>query len=117
MRDGKIFICQWERAEAGGAEVVVIGDTNVDLIKKDHPDRDIKPLMELIEERVMTMGFIQLVQGPTRFWPNTADSLLDQVWVNTPIKVTQCRNITRATGDHNIISVMIRTKGDIKRPT
>ena len=101
------FVCQWERAESGGAEVLVIGDTNVDMIKYNNPDQEIKPLVDLLNERVVTMGFIQLVQGPTRFWPNTADSLIDQVWVNTPLKVTQCRNITRATGDHNIISVVL----------
>ena len=82
----KLFINQWIKAD-GQADTIVIGDTNVDKIKWDTPDQEISPLVELMKNKIETLGYIQLVKNATRFWINTRDSLVDQLWTKTPDKI------------------------------
>ena len=58
----------------------------------------------------------QLVTEATRFWPNTRDSLIDQVWSNCPQIVIYVNNITHGASDHNIIEIDIKLKGKIGAP-
>ena len=66
--------------------------------------------------RIETCGFVQLVREPTRFWPQTEDSLIDQIWTNAPNKIVQCSNIVRSVGDHNIVGATMRLKGTQSYP-
>ena len=39
-----------------------------------------------------------------------ADSLVDQVWINRPQRIVSHQNEVRGSSDHNLISILVRTK-------
>ena len=104
------IIAQWKKASIG-AEVVTIGDTNLDKLKWQTPEQANQGMVNTTKLQIETLGYHQLVQGPTRFWPNKLPSLIDQVWSNTPETILQCNNLTRPVADHNLITTVIRLKG------
>ena len=89
-------------------------DFNVDYLKWDESDHLHNELIEELKDRIETKGFVQLVKGATRFWPNTLPSLIDQTWTNCPDKVVHCKNLNRPVADHNMIFTQIRLKGKIR---
>ena len=111
----RAFIEQWKRADKLG-EVHVIGDLNVDMMKWDRPEYATAPLVDMLKEEIVTLGYSQLVKGPTRFWPGTRDSLVDVVWTKCPDKILQCNNRNRSVADHNFIKVVMRVKGQGRKP-
>ena len=61
-----------------------------------------------------TLGFQQLVDGPTRFWPGVADSMLDHTWTNNSSRIIKVENIVNSASDHNLVKTTIRTKNPVK---
>ena len=100
---------QWT-AKGGTEELLVAGDMNLDHIRWDNLEQEIKYMVETTKERVETLGFAQLVKGPTRFWRDVCPSLLDQVWSNCPERVQFCKNLSRPIADHNIIETQVNLK-------
>ena len=94
------------------AEVVVAGDLNLDFLKWSNPEQINLNTTSETENRIKTLGYSQLVQGPTTFWVDTEPSLVDQVWTRNPQSVLQCNNITKAVANHNVIDTIIRLKGN-----
>ena len=112
----KKFTEQWKKASIG-ANVFVVGDTNIDLVKWDNPEQTVATLVEMIKTDIETLGYSQVVEGVTRSWPYTADSAIYQVWTNSGNRILQCMNITRGVADHNLIVLIIRLSGQTNRPT
>ena len=110
------YLRQWETAADRDTEVIVIGDTNLDIEKWESPDKGTEHMTIETQNRIETWGFVQLVRGATRFWPQLEDSLVDQVWTNVDNKVIQCKHIVRVVGDHTILEVLFRLKGSQLRP-
>ena len=73
-------------------------------------------MTDIIKYKIETIGFFQLIQGPTRFWPHTPESLIDQIWTNAPDLIISSRNIIHAVADHNLIELNIRMKGKQSYP-
>ena len=69
-------------------------------------------MTEDTKNEVETENFTQIIETPTRFWTNQADSIIDQIWVNTPEKVLKHKNMKRAVADHNMIQITYRLKGN-----
>ena len=84
---------QWKSAEKNTV-CTVIGDTNIDFMKWNDPDRGMKDLTNIMKDEVETMGFVQMVEKPTRFWLQTADFLVDQIWSNRVDRISEVVNIT-----------------------
>ena len=102
---------QWSRIDRLNGEVIVVGDLNLDKLKWQYPDK-VNVLMVLeMKNTVESNGYAQMVTGPTRFWRNTAPSLVDHVWLNHPDRLLSCRNLSRPVADHNLVSTTYRTKG------
>ena len=80
-------------------------------LKWSNPDHDHRIMTEKIKNEIEIEGYSQLVTGYTRTWPGQVSSLLDQCWTNCSNRIVSCRNIVRATSDHNLIEVVIRVKG------
>ena len=97
-----MFIQQWISASQQG-NVTVIGDTNLDHLKRAVPEHSHLNMVNLDKHEIETLGYTQLVHGPTRFWPQKADSLIDKCWTNNPDKVVHTLNIINGTTDHNLI--------------
>ena len=88
----------------------LVGDTNLDYLKWQHPDEAHKKMVEKTRDEMEPEGFTQTVRGYTRQWPGQSDSLLDQCWVNHPTRVICTTNENRSSSDHNYIGVVLRTK-------
>ena len=99
------------------ADTIIIGDTNIDKMKWTNPEQRMISMVNTMKTEIETLGYIQMVKNPTRFWINSTDSLLDQIWTKNPDKFIQCRNISRGVGDHNMIEAIIRIKGQNKKPS
>ncbi len=90
---------------------MVIGDLNMDKLRWDSPDTKHAIMVEDTKAAVKHENFEQIIEGPTRFWEGQTVSLLDQIWVNRPEKVTEWNNLNKSDGDHNLIQVKYRIKG------
>ena len=88
----------------------------MDALKWQQPDQAKIKMTDLVKNCIETMGFNQLIRGPTRFWPNQTSSLIDQCWANCPEKVLTATNIRNGTSDHNLIEAVIKIKGKIGTP-
>ena len=77
------FISQWKLASRDN-QCFVVGDTNLDMFKWDNPEHVHIPMIQQMNDEVITLNFSQVIEGATRYWPGTQDSLLDQCWTNSP---------------------------------
>ena len=111
-RRWKIFVNQWKAASSAG-QCIVIGDINLDLGKWDTPEPSQEKMYDMVKEEICTINTSQVITGPTRFWPGTIPSHIDQCWSNTTEKILNIRNRTRGEGDHNLISITFRLSGKI----
>ena len=105
----KKIIGQWIDGSSADS-CLIIGDTNIDALKWTNPDQAIEEMVDTIKEEIITRNFQQIIQGPTRFWVNKDPSLIDQVWSNSPQRISEIKNFTRSTADHNVICVSHRMK-------
>ena len=64
------FIEKWKRA-ARGADVMVLGDLNLDFLKWGLPDGAHHRMVDKV--KFETLGFSQMIQGVTRTWPGQPD--------------------------------------------
>ena len=113
--DQNNFVNSWVLA-GNRTNCFLLGDTNLDHLKWARPENGHNTMVDLVKQRIETCGFTQLVQGPTRFWPNSLPSLIDQAWTNSPQHIVSTRNINNAVADHNTIEVVIRLKGKFSTP-
>ena len=103
------FVSTWARAAAEG-DVTVLGDLNLDYIKWANPEEGISRMVEKVKVEVETLGFQQMVQGPTRTLRDQPQSNLDHCWMNNPGRLIFHKNLERAYSDHNLILIQFRTK-------
>ena len=68
-------------------------------------------MTDMIKDRIEPLNFTQIIQKHTRSWRGLDDSLLDQIWTNTPIKIIRNWNKVRTFSDHNYIGMQLRLKG------
>ena len=93
---------QWASVQTG-ADTLIVVDLNLDHQKWMSPDPVNQYMVEDTKNKIETLGFAQYVRGPTRFWKDTTQSLLDQVWTNNSNIIIHCKNLTRPVADHNIV--------------
>ena len=96
-------------------ECQVTGDINLDYLEWGHPNYEHENMTELLKNNIETMGFHQLIETATRFWPNQSSTLLDHSWTNRPLKIVKTANISRSSSDHNVIITTIRTENCIEQ--
>ena len=108
------FLEQVVRARSSSS-VHIIGDFNLDFRKWASPDGHHINLVNNTKNILEAGGYSQLVVGITRTWPGQVDSLIDHLWSNNSQRIISCTNEVRATGDHNLLTAIIRTKGQDSR--
>ena len=108
------FMDQIDRS-ANNSSVHIIGDFNLDYNKWTTPEFKHTQLVNCSKNTLEAGGFTQLVDGITRSWIGQTDSLLDHIWSNNTQRILSCTNEVRAMGDHNLITMVIRTKGQDSR--
>ena len=108
------FLKQVEKASST-ASCHVIGDVNMDFLRWMNPDQAHKNLVEITKSILETAGFSQVITGTTRAWPEQTSSLIDHIWSNSVQRILSWKNEPKAAGDHNMISAVIRIKGNDSR--
>ena len=78
--------------------------------KWNDPEAEHKNMIDETKQEMETRGWTQLITGITRSWAGCNDSMLDQCWSNCQNRVISHHNTVRGTSDHNVVSVLIRTK-------
>ena len=117
----ELFIKQWEQAIREDKEVIVTGDMNIDSLKwcrDDLPTTDstykLKPLIDLLFEKVIPQGFSQQVRVATHSWQGQHPSCLDHLYTNKPDKITEVQAIVNGGSDHKLL-YLVRYAKAIKR--
>ena len=105
----KTFIECWKKA-ARGNKCILIGDLNLDYAKWNNQEYRHKKLVQITKDEMETLGFCQLVNTMTRFWPGCPPSLVDHIWTNAPGCIMSSTNSVRSASDHNMLTVTVRTK-------
>ena len=109
-----LFINQ--REAASRSDTIVIGDFNLDMNKWSAPDSDHLIMTDMMKNRIETLGFTQVIEGDTRFWPGTPSSLIDHCWQNCTERIMSVKNVEIAVSDHNLQEIQIRINGSGTRP-
>ena len=107
-----VFLALWEQALVEGKEVIVMMDANLDFIKwtnSNLPPSDntakLKPLIDLLFEKIFPLGVSQVVTVATRSWPGQEDSGLDHIYTNKPDKVSSVQAEFKGGSDHKLIQI------------
>ena len=108
----KNFVGQWKAASSSGP-TVVIGDLNLDLLKWDTPDQILENMVDTVKDDIMTRNIHQVIKGPTRFWNTQSPSLIDHCWSNYVENISNIKNFSRSTADHNVIGINYKLKGKL----
>ena len=108
----KIFIAQWELAISEGKEVICLGDINIDHLKWTRNNLSpnsvtarLKPLIDLLFEKIIPLGISQCVTTATRSFPNQEDSGIDHVYTNKPDKLAPVIAVNQGGSDHKLLFV------------
>ena len=89
---------------------ILVGDMNLDYFHWDKPDPRHAKMVQRTKDIIEEAGHVQLIQGMTRCWRGQADSLVDHCWVSRPQRIVSHLNEARGSSDHNLISLLVRTK-------
>ena len=106
------FLKQWKAAGDAGP-CLVMGDMNIDMLTWNTPDFRHENMVNNTKHEIITRNFSQLINGPTRFWQGARPTLIDHCWANTPERVSNIKNQTRGTADHNLTAATYRLSGTI----
>ena len=110
FRRWEVFINQWEQALNEGKEVICMGDMNIDHLRWNSNSVDpfsirLRPLIDILFERILPQGVVQCVTTATRSWPGHEDSGLDHVYTNNPTKLSQVLAVNQGGSDHKMLFV------------
>ena len=111
------FLTLWERALTEDKEVIVTGDVNIDCFKWCRDDLTstdstykLKPLIELLFEKIIPHGVSQHVKTATHSWPGQVDSCLDHLYTNRPDKISNVEAHVNGGSDHRVLYTVRYTK-------
>ena len=117
------FITQWEKAIAEDKEIHCLGDANIDFLRwSDSGQNDgsssnrLQPLINLLFDRIIPHGFVQLISVATRHWPGQPPSGLDHFYTNRPRKVSDVHAYYHGASDHKLIFAKRYSKSIISNP-
>ena len=113
LKRWSIFVDKWKIAAKMG-DVTVMGDINLDFLKWGNPCPRVAKMVEKMKNEIETLGFQQIVENFTRTWNDQPDATLDHIWINRIERVIYHRNVTRASSDHNLLVLSVRTKDRIE---
>ena len=109
----KVFISKWEQAISEDKEVIVTGDINLNSLKwmrDDLPSTDsihkLRPLIDLLFEKIIPLGVSQQVSVATHSWPGQQDSCLDHMYSNKPDKLSDVAAHVNGGSDHKLLYVV-----------
>ena len=104
------FLEVWEKALDEDKEVIVTLDANLDFLTwrsdnlpQHHSSIKLKSLIDALFERILPLGFSQLVSGATRLERGQPRSGLDHLYTNKPDKMSSIQTYFTGMSDHKLI--------------
>ena len=110
-----LLLTGWKLA-AKSKNCLLIGDFNLDYSRWNNAEGAQKKMIQRTKEEMEPLGFVQVISNITRTWHGQADSIIDHCWLNSPQKLISHQNQFRGSSDHNMISVVMRSKDKITNP-
>ena len=114
------YLEYWEKALQSGMETVCMGDYNINHCNWTNPDiprenqtYKLRSLITALFTKIFPFGVVQLISGPTRYFPGCTPSGLDHLFTNVPEKITNVQKHFHGTSDHQFI-VATRISKSIK---
>ena len=93
--------------------MIVTGDMNIDSFKwcrDDLPSTDsihkLKPLTDLLFEKIIPHGFSQHVSVATHSWPGQQPSCIVHLYTNKPDKLSDVAAHVNGGSDHKVVYVV-----------
>ena len=119
----KTLLNNWEKALIEDKEVIVTGDMNIDSLKWCRDDlpytdstRKLKPLIDLLFEKIIPHGVSQHVNIATHSWVGQVGGCLDHVYTNRPDKLSQVEAHVNGGSDHRVLYT-VRYAKSVKKNT
>ena len=101
-----IFIEQWRKAIASGAEVHTIGDFNIDSRTFLMPTIQQDCLTKALTDKIVPEGVTQCVKSATR-WPQCTQAglpvTIDHHWTTAPEKLSEVTVLPMGSSDHALL--------------
>ena len=66
----------------------------MDMFKWLNPDQKCVNMVQDTLYEIVSLNFVQIIEGATRFWPGKENSMLDQCWTNSPEKIRSKRMLS-----------------------
>ena len=117
------FLENWEKAAQENKEVVVTLDANLDFLTwrneglpANHSSVKLKPLVDALFDRILPLGFTQLVSGATRMERGHPRTGLDHLYSNKPDKLSSIQTFFTGMSDHKLLKVTRFTKSFKQHP-
>ena len=92
--------------------MICLGDINIDHLKWTRNNLSpnsvtarLKPLIDLLFEKIIPLGISQCVTTATRSFPNQEDSGIDHVYTNKPDKLAPVITVNQGGSDHKLLFV------------
>ena len=105
----RVFISQWNKALATGAEIHTLGDFNIDskTFNKDREEQG--DFTRAVMDHIVPQGVTQCVKGITR-WPQGnqggVPTCIDHHWTTAPEKLSEVTITPMGSSDHGLISAV-----------
>ena len=107
------FLDKWEFALKENKEVIVMMDANLDHLtwgqtnnlSASHSSIKLKSLIDLLFEKIIPLGFSQMVKCATRFERGQPMSGLDHLYTNKPEKLSSVQTYFTGLSDHKLLKV------------
>ena len=107
-----VFLEKWEKAAQENKEVIVALDANLDFLTwrseglpANHSSVKLKSLADALFERILPLGFTQLVTGATRMERGQPRTGLDHLHSNKPDKLSSIQTFITGMSDHKLLKV------------
>ena len=70
----------------------------------------VKPLVDILFQRIFPLGVTQCVRTATRYWPGQQPSGLDHLYTTNPAKLSDVHTVCQGGSDHRLIIATRQSK-------
>ena len=103
------FLSYWEKAVQDFDDVICIGDMNLDHKRLSNSSHPLKPLSELVTDRISRLNIRQMVSTET--WTNgRVTRCIDHIYTTNSKEMESVNSVQATNSDHCMISAVFNLK-------
>jgi hypothetical protein len=103
------ILYNWEKSLAEKRETITLTNINLDAnywetppADQPHHHRILNPMVQMLQDRILTKGVTRITTKDTRYAPGKADSNIDHMYTNRPELITNHKIIDNGASDHRV---------------